>query len=78
METLSENIVGRISPEILSFTIVGFSQATGIGTSTLYEDAKTGKLRTRLLGDGRRKKRLVMREDGVDYLRAFPVSEVVV
>lgn len=74
MSTLPENIIDRISPQILCFTMTGFSQATGIGTSTLYEDAKTGKLKTRLLGDGKRQKRLVLRDDGSEYLHAFPAG----
>lgn len=74
MENLSENIIDRLSPEALCFTINGFSQATGIGSSTLYEDAKIGKLKTRLLGDGKRKKRLILREDGIDYLHGFPAG----
>lgn len=68
------NIIERVGPEVLSFTIVGFAQATGIGATTLYEDAKSGKLKTRLLGVGKRKKRLILREDGMDYLKGFPVG----
>ena len=74
MNTLPENVIERVPPEVLSFTIVGFAQATGIGATTLYEDAKSGKLKTRLLGIGKRKKRLVLRDDGMDYLRSFPLD----
>ncbi len=74
MDSLPENVIERVGPEVLSFTIVGFSQATGIGATTLYEDAKSGKLKTRLLGVGMRKKRLILREDGIDYLHCFPTG----
>lgn len=73
METTSE-IIERLQPEKLAYSITGFSQACDIGTSTLYEDAKTGKLKTRLLGDGKRKKRIVMRPDGVEYLQSLPLG----
>ena len=72
METL--HIIDQLQPEKLAYSITGFSQATDIGTSTLYEDAKSGKLKTRLLGDGKRKKRIITRDDGIEYLHAFPAG----
>lgn len=67
-------VTARVPSEALSFTMIGFSQATGIGSTTLYEDARTGKLKTHILGKGKRIKRIIMRDDGLEYLRAFPLD----
>jgi hypothetical protein len=67
-------IIARVPQETLSFTMIGLSQATGIGSSTLYKDAKSGKLKTHVIGFGKRNKFFVMRDDAIEYLKSFPVG----
>lgn len=70
-----DTVIDRPPSETLSFTITSFSLATGIGSSTLYEAAKSGALKTRLLGIGKRKKRIIMKSDGLEYLCSFPYDD---
>lgn len=67
-------IITRVPQEALSFTMIGLSQATGIGSSTLYRDAKSGKLKTHVIGNGKRNKFFVMRDDAIEYLKSFPAG----
>ena len=72
MKETPSNIIESLSPEALSYSIKGFTQATSISETTLYADIKGGRLKTHLLGDGKRKKHIILREDGLAYLRSFP------
>lgn len=65
------HVIEELDTHKLAYSIGGFSQATEIGVSTIYADARSGKLKTYLLGEGKRKKRIILREDGEAYLRAL-------
>lgn len=65
------SLVGKVTSEKLAYSVRTFSEATDIGISTIYEDARSGRLVTKVLGDGRRKKRIILREDGLDYLQSL-------
>lgn len=74
MATLPANIIEKLPPTKLAYSITGLHDACGIGTSRLHEDAREGRLRTRYLGEGKRKKRIVLREDAVAYLLSLPLG----
>lgn len=64
-------VVEKITSDKLAYSVRTFAEATDIGASTIYEDARSGRLVTKLLGEGKRKKRIILREDGLNYLRSM-------
>ena len=51
----------------LSFTLIDLAASTGLPVQTLRREIKAGNLPSRLVG----KRRLVLREDAVKWLRSF-------
>ena len=56
----------------LAWTVPQFGKVAHLGETILQKDARSGKLKTKMIGTGNRRKRIVLREDGIEYLRSLP------
>ncbi len=61
------------SSEPLSYSIKALSAATNIGATTLYQDAKEGRLKARKVGS----KIIIPTPDAKEYLQNLPFAEEV-
>ena len=59
------SIIEDVSPNVLAYSIAGLSQATSIGKTSIYEEAKAGRLKlTHRCG-----RTIVLAEDAQAWLR---------
>jgi excisionase family DNA binding protein len=58
------------SAPMLAYTMKQWCKRSNIGLTKTYEEIAAGKLKSRKVG----KHRLILHEDGLEYLRSLPVE----